>query len=472
MQTVWQNRVRAAVRNKISAHTLAAFNTNVDVVVHLRQDRLEPLLASSRIDLQEVEGLLNREIPSVSSANGFLAVLMRALREGKSVHIVLRDMAMLDWLEEVFPERAESMGGQAGIIANQMSALGAHSLVYTALLSPKQASMFFPEVFFPVARDELAIINVQEAVRPQDQLKENWIFEYAKDERFEIGEHVIVTPRANRVILATRPEGAVMAFDPGLEKFLPQLGREIDVAFLAGFHYAPSEEGELKAYLETSMRSLHRLKEQNPNLRLHFEYVPMSEDRAERAMLKAVGSEIQSFGINENEIKRVLRIFGHGKEREAIERNECAYTLYDGVRRLMEELGFERIQLHNLGYYVVVVKKPYRVPIEHVREACLYASSVNGIKAKYGGYVRPERLVEAGGITLSAIGFRQLEIFAEEMRKRGATVPPNFLEDGILEFESHAVLVVPAHVIQDPVSTVGMGDTISSSAYAYEQSWS
>ena len=147
MQTVWQNRVRAAVRNNISAHTLAAFNTNVDVVVHLRQDRLEPLLASSRIDLQEVEGLLNREIPSVSSANGFLAVLMRALREGKSVHIVLRDMAMLDWLEEVFPERAESMGGQAGIIANQMSALGAHSLVYTALLSPKQASMFFPEFF-------------------------------------------------------------------------------------------------------------------------------------------------------------------------------------------------------------------------------------------------------------------------------------------------------------------------------------
>jgi len=57
LQTVWQNRVRAAVRNNISAHTLAAFNTNVDVVVHLRQDRLEPLLASSRIDLQEVEGL-------------------------------------------------------------------------------------------------------------------------------------------------------------------------------------------------------------------------------------------------------------------------------------------------------------------------------------------------------------------------------------------------------------------------------
>jgi len=34
----------------------------------------------------------------------------------------------------------------------------------------------------------------------------------------------------------------------------------------------------------------------------------------------------------------------------------------------------------------------------------------------------------------------------------------------------HAVLIIPAHVVPDPVSTVGMGDTISSSAYAYEHS--
>src|SRR5690606_31981749 len=130
-----------------------------------------------------------------------------------------------------------------------------------------------------------------------------------------------------------------------------------------------------------------RLKEQNPHLRLHFEYVPMSADEAEREMLKAVASEIQSFGINENEIKRVLRIYGYEQERAAIEAKECSYTLYDGVVKLWQELGFERIQLHNLGYYVVLLKKPYRVPVEHVRQACLYASSVNAIKAKYGGYV-------------------------------------------------------------------------------------
>ena len=272
------------------------------------------------------------------------------------------------------------------------------------------------------------------------------------------------------MILATRPEGAVMAFDDQLEKFLPELGRKVDVAFLAGFHYAPADEEELAEYLSASMASVRKLKANNPRLCLHFEYVPMSEDRAEKAMLQAVASEIQSFGINENEIKRVLRIFGYEQERAAIDSNECSYTLYDGTLRIMEELGFERIQLHNLGYYVVLVKKPSNAELEWVREACLYASSVNAMKAKYGGYVTYDRLEEAGEIGLSAIGFRQLEIFAEEMEKRGVELPENFLENGILEFDSHAVLIIPAHVIPEPVSTVGMGDTISSSAFAYEQS--
>ncbi|NMB02321.1 MAG: hypothetical protein GX971_12515 [Firmicutes bacterium] len=470
MHTIWQNRVKVAVENKITANTLAAFNTNVDVVVHLNNSNLAPLQANARIDIEQVKGLLGTVITTVSNENEFLAVLMDALEAGKSHYIVLSNMELLSWLEEVFPVRKESMGGQAGIIANQMAGLGAHSIVYTSLLSPKQASMFFPEVDVPVASDDLAIVNVGDAVRPDDQIKENWIFEYAKGERFELGGHVIVTPRANRVILATRPEGVVMAFTPEMDRVLPDLGKQLDVAFMAGFHYAPTEKGQLEKYLEASMNSLHRLKEHNPNLRFHFEYVPMSEAEAEKAMLKAVASEIQSFGINENEIKRVLEIYAYEQERIAIEEHESSVTLYDGALKIMEELGFERIQLHNLGYYVVVLRNPYCVDLEHVRESCLYASSVNAIKAKYGGYVLHDSLSEAGDIPLSEIGFDQLEIFAQEMKNRGIEVPESFLEEGILEFNNHTVLIVPAHVVPNPVSTVGMGDTISSSAFAYEQS--
>lgn len=476
MQNIWQNRVKEAVQNKITANTFAAFNTCVDAVVHLSNSNLAPLADHPRVDFSQVERLLSTTIDTISNENEFLAVLMQALEAGKSQYIVLSDLELLDWLEEVFPVRQENMGGQAGIIANQMAALGAHSICYTSLLPAKQASMFFPEVDVPKVSTtedgsvQLSIVNVKEGIRPGDQVKVNWIFEYAKDERFEIGGHAITTPRANRVIVATRPAGVVMAFDPELEKVLPELGKYVDVAFLAGFHYAPTEEAELNAYLEASMANVNRLKAENPNLAVHFEYVPMSVAEAEKAMLKAVASEIQSFGINENEIKQVMEIYGYTKERDAIAENECSYTLYDGAVRIMEELGFERIQLHNLGYYVVLLKKPYAVPAEHVREACLYGSSVNAMKAKYGGYVLQSRVPEAGEIALSQIGFDQLKIFAQEMEKRGVALPENFLEDGILEMDDHIVLIVPAHVVPNPVSTVGMGDTISSSTFAYERS--
>ena len=229
---------------------------------------------------------------------------------GKSHYVVLTDLSLIDWLEEVFVERRESMGGQAGIIANQMASLGARSVVYTSLLSNKQASMFLPGVEVPVVDGGMTIRPVREGARSGDKTKENWIFEYAKNERFEIDGQVIVTPRANRVILATRPEGVIMGFDEQMKEYLPELGREVDVAFLAGFHYAPSEEDLLRAYLDESTTSVRRLKEKNPKLRIHFEYVPMRDRDAEKAMLEAVASEIKSFGINENEIKQVLTLFG------------------------------------------------------------------------------------------------------------------------------------------------------------------
>lgn len=468
LQKVWQDRVKEVVQNKLETDVLAAFNTNVDVVVHLTNSSLEIVEADPQINVEEVKRLLETDISTISNENEFLAVLLEALAAGKSHYVVLDNLDLLAWLESKFSVRKESMGGQAGIIANQMAALGAHSLVYTSLLSPKQGSMFLSDVQVPVVNGGLKTVDIMDGVKSDDRTKENWIFEYAKGEKFEIAGQVIETPRANRVILATRPAGVVMGFSPEMEEVLPELGQELDVAFLAGFHYAPTEKEELNRYLTASMNSVRKLKEKNSRLRLHFEYVPMNEDEAEKTMLQAVAGEIQSFGINENEIKRVLNIFGYDSECEAIQEDERAYCLYKGALRIMENLGFERIQLHNLGYYVVILTKPYEIDPQHVRESCLYASAVNAIKAKYGGYVLHENLVEGGDIPLSEIGLEQVRKFGKEMRNLGVSIPDNFEEDGILEFDTHTVLVIPAHVVPNPVSTVGMGDTISSSSFAYE----
>ncbi len=468
LRKVWHDRLKTVVQAKIDTDCLAAFNTNVDVVVHVDDAEMARVQADPEIDMDEMQRLDADELMEIYTKTEFLAVMSSALEQGKSHYIVLRDLDLLDWFAQMFERRRESMGGQAGIIANQVAALGANSIIYTSLLSPKQGSMFFPEVRVPVINEDLDIVNVMEGVKPGDRTKENWIFEYAKDEKFDIHGKTIITPRANRVIVATRPEGVIMGFAPDMHDHLPRLGEKLDIAFLAGYHYASTDPVELQEYLADSLADIRKLKEGNPDLKIHFEYVPMSDPQAERTMLEAVASEIKSFGINEVEIKRVCDAFGFTQEQEKIDRDERAYSLYQGSLKVKKRLGFERLHLHNLGYYVVILTKPYQLDPAHVRDACLFGSAVNAIKAKYGGYVSLDAVAEAGGMALSEPGFEQVRAFAEEMRKQGVAVPEDFETEGILEMDDHYVLIVPAHVVAEPRSTVGMGDTISSSSFSYE----
>jgi ADP-dependent phosphofructokinase/glucokinase len=64
----------------------------------------------------------------------------------------------------------------------------------------------------------------------------------------------------------------------------------------------------------------------------------------------------------------------------------------------------------------------------------------------------------------------QLEAFAEEARQVGYPITSEFTSTGIMEREDHICILTPAHIVPNPVSTVGMGDTISSSAFAAEVS--
>ncbi|MGI6037787.1 MAG: ADP-dependent glucokinase/phosphofructokinase, partial [Limnochordia bacterium] len=295
--------------------------------------------------------------------------------------------------------------------------------------------------------------------------------EYAKDEVFTVGSREIVTPRANRVILATRPKEAIMGFQEDMVPHLESLGREADLAFMAGYHYTEEVQADGRTweeYLADTQRDLAALRSQNPNLRIHYEYVPMKVEELEPQVLTSICGQVQSFGVNENEIKRVLKNYGFTEEYEAIQADERAYTLYKGAVRLFRHWGLERLHVHNLGYYVVVLAKPYPVSVEKVRQACLYASAVNALKAKYGGYAQPEKLGETIDWPLSDIGFAQLRSAYTDLREEIPGLTEEFLATGILEQDDHYLLVVPSHVIPNPVSTVGMGDTISSSSYLAE----
>jgi len=471
MSDWWQTRLSQIAKERPEGRTFAAFNLNIDVVARVTPHSIQRLIESTpQLDWECIQRIDVDSLRSVRTREEFVAVLRHGFKTGKSALLVRETEDFVPWWRELFPERTESMGGQAGIIANQMAALGATSVVYSPLLSPRQASFFLDGVTWPVGEgDSVCYLPAKEAGRPEDLTREPWVFEFKKGETFHFPDGSITTPRANRAIITTAVQGPERRFHADIHRWLARLGADLDVAFLAGYHQCgdrPDDFDAVRRYIEESRRDLLLLTSQNPSLKLHIEYVPAKVRELETEVYRELGKVVHSLGINETEMRSVMRRFGREDLAVGLEQDERAFLLYQGGLFLLRELGVERVHIHNLGYYVVVLRKPYHCSPEVVRDACLFASTVNARKAQAGGYVTVDSLEETARLPLSDTGLEQVERFAAEAKAVGAPLQP--VDHGIWEASDHYVLVTPAHIVPNPVVTVGMGDTISSSAYFYE----
>lgn len=446
------------VQKRLRGTTLAAFNPNVDVLLHLTPPDLAELLAHNPgIDEQRVQAAAASPPPAIDGREDFLGVLLNRLNTGKSLLIVSEDLQLFDWLAEHFPSRRETLGGQAGIMANQLAKLEARSALYSPIFSPAQAEVMDRRVVFPRAeKGHLEMQPCQLAARMGDPTRSPWILEYAAGETFDFGFTQVTTPRANRLIVVSRIPGLGMNFRQDFRPWLPELGRSIDTAFVAGYHLGgpdPNSPEAAREFFRESAAALQELRTQHTGLPIHLEYVPMKEADREREMLAAILPHVDSFGINEAEIRHVLELFGFAAEAASIANDETAPTLLRGGLALMRRFQLRRIHIHNLGYYVFLLAKPYPRPVEAVRDAALYGSCVNACRALYGREATLEETAAAATMPVSAIGLHQLELLGPQ---------------GVVEGEDHWGTVVPTHVVDQPRITVGMGDTISAASYAME----
>lgn len=463
---IWEERLAQIVQPDLGSTTLAAFNVNIDAMVRIDPEWVEKLSAQVA---EHEEPLRGDTLPrSVESVAELVALLHAAMQTGKSHYGFLAD-GTAAWCRKHLQDSEFKLGGQAGIIADLMATLGADSRLYTTLLSRDQADCIDPKVRVPVMRhDGLAWDGVRNAADPNAATKVNWIFEYSKGLTCNFPQGTITTPRANRVILSTSAPGSYSKFLPPFIEHLPELGADVDVAFMAGYHRGDGDVARTEAFIAESCRQLQGLKERNKDLVVHIEYVPARDPSIERAIWEGLAGSFDSFGINEHELAQLLLVFGEESASQAIRENENAVTVWQGARALQKILRVPRIHVHNLGYYVLLLDRDYPSAPENVRDSCILASTANAAKAVHGDITSVDQVVEAARIPFSDIGAKQLRAFAEGMHQAGTSLPDDFTAHGIAPLDGHTALIVPAHVVPNPVSTVGMGDTISSVALASE----
>lgn len=198
----WNEKLRRAASVKPTRkRVLCAYNALIDEQVFYDEGFFKFMIPPG--DDGIILHKTNREFYRADSPTHFFSSFFNALKEGKASHIPVNEK-MLDWFTETFPERVERIGGQAGIIANQLAILGWKSVIYTPILSEKLAILFDKKVEFPVPEgEEVVLKNVKKCTKEGDPTKINWIFEFREKDKFKIGGDVAVAPRSNRVIYSS-----------------------------------------------------------------------------------------------------------------------------------------------------------------------------------------------------------------------------------------------------------------------------
>ena len=129
-------------------------------------------------------------------------------------------------------------------------------------------------------------------------------------------------------------------------------------------------------------------------------------------------------------------------------------AVIEAMLKLAEKTGVKRIHFHTYGYYLALTD--YKG--EFVRDALLFSALAAAAKAKLGDIRSIDDIAKAMDVPVNEKAKAVEEALSKEYG----------MKDGIAEVDSYQLAFIPTKIVAKPKSTVGIGDTISSSAFVGE----
>ncbi|MHA1983105.1 MAG: ADP-dependent glucokinase/phosphofructokinase [Candidatus Hodarchaeales archaeon] len=481
---IWTKKLQNSVNQVNSARgVFVGYNACIDFLEYLDHQRLEQIYREE-ITSDVLNNAIKKGFPGkIENTDDFLVALFKAISSGKAKQIPTYNREkMNEWFSRVFEEADEHrMGGQSGIIANLLGKLGINTIVYIPNLSFIQARRFYNQnILFPVKNEDLGVFalrNITKCGQENVLTKINWIFEYEEGLSFPVEklEDFVTAPRSNRLIIADRPKGLKPGFSDELELYLPELGSLVERAILSGYQYLTEENADY--WLEREQKFLKKFVSKNPDLRLHLEFASISNKKVRRAIVDKLKTNIHSLGCNEVELRTILSDLEENELEKALLEKESVETLYEGVSRVKDVLAIPRLHLHTLSYQIIFIDSNYssNVTLDSIQNAALYSGLIGTAKTLVGEFssrnIKDFEIKLAAQFPISYNGIKALEQIAIKLKKEGEIADvKEYLSNGIIKGKKVWKLVVPTQLTpaDQMKSTVGLGDSISSTAFTFD----
>ncbi len=448
---------------------ILGFNTNIDALVHIEQKHLDKYIKSDQQVLDVLEKIENPP-GEICTLDDLFAGILWCFSRGKAAEWLIYDHSVYEWISENLGFDERRMGGQAGIMANLL-ALFTEVIVHVCNLSKNQAELFHHKnVLIPRIENQKTIL-----IPPQQAWEENvpdlvhWIIEFQEGKKLQLGDKIFECPRDNRFIASYDIPNSSLEINPDFLEGIKPLLSKTPACIFAGFHLLqPEIQGiNYKTRIDFLENLLRSWRKENKGLKIHFEFAYMGNATIREAVINRIIRQNYSLGVNEVELAQIWEVISQKKSMDGKWRD--LLELYQASVEVFRHLRIQRLHVRTLENNLIIISKNYPVNAQRVREAMLYGATLGAAKAKLGKIISKKVIEEGRGIAVSKAGMENLKEFATMLEKQSQIKDANSLiQTGIWEQEDHTLIVVPAKVVKEPVSTVGLGDTIAASTFIRE----
>jgi len=465
LKKIWFNHYQSAAgqleKMGEAKGLISAFNSNIDAVIKISGKQIEQII--ERHSMKAVD-LLSESEESIKSNEDAIRGLIKCFKNGIAEEWLIEDKEVFDWLNKNIGYDKMQMGGQGGIVANVMAVCGVDPVyVHTASSPKEQSKMFLDLPNLKNVNENGEICKAYDISRTKDTPLIHWIIEFDKNDSLTIDSKTVICPKANRFIATYDPLNFKLHIDEVFNEKMSSPSTKFEYIILSGYQMLqnrlPDGSSGLKR-IDQSKEIVQQWRKNNKHHILHFEIASTQDKIIRKHLIDKLANQVDSLGFNERELIDILEVIDEKDLAGQCEENTHGDKLFLAMLKVFEYTGCPRIQLHMFGLYVTLQKSGYKIsPIQN-RKGMQLAANIAASKAGTGSIDSKDILLWSKNQMVSNIGLKELSGLSEIVEQKYGT--NNLLQEGIYSNDEIEIIAVPTIIIENPVTLVGMGDTISS----------
>jgi len=429
---------------------ITAFNTNVDAVIKFDGKKLQQLIDEYNLSLTD---LLAENPKFIYQPQDIIRGIFHCFSKGIAEEWIVENEEMYLWMKTKLGTEHVQIGAQAGIIANTLSITGIRKIiVHTAALPKMQAERFLPNANLFSFDEEGRLKPVYQIDRTRDTASIHWIMEFNRNDSLTIDGKTFICPKSNRFIATFDPLLFNLVIDSNFTRYTSL--HPADYIILSGYQALTAERQGIR-HIKKTIPILDSWRKRNPKALIHLEIASTQDKTIRKNIIRHLGGLVDSIGVNERETIDLMEVLNQNKLAALCNEQPSPTNLFKALVKLKEKSGCPRIQLHMFGLYITLQDKNFKISPRQNRKGMILAATAAASKASLGYLEKYQDILAGSQYPVSEIGLRLLKELSLYLGQE------SIYNRGIGTYKQYDVIAVPTIIIPQPVTLVGMGDTIS-----------